>query len=105
MKFKFIFIFSTSTQLIAADYVGNETCKSCHEKEHQQWQGSHHDLAMQEADEKSVLGDFNQTTFIKNNLRSTFFKKNDRFMVNTEGADGQMQDFEIAYTFGVYPLQ
>ncbi len=100
-----LFLFSNNTVLMAADYVGNKVCINCHAKEHQQWQGSHHELAMQLANEKSVLGDFNQVTFTKGKLSTTFFKKNGRFMVNTEGADGQMQDFEIAYTFGVYPLQ
>ncbi len=91
--------------LSAADYVGDEACISCHKQEHQQWQGSHHDLAMQIASEESVLGDFNQSVFSKDGIRTTFFKKKGRFMVNTDGADGEMQDFEIAYTFGVYPLQ
>ncbi|HZZ75052.1 MAG TPA: tetratricopeptide repeat protein, partial [Puia sp.] len=38
-------------------------------------------------------------------VSSRFFKKDGRFYINTEGADGSNQDFEIKYTFGYYPLQ
>ena len=69
------------------------------------WSGSHHDLAMQVAGQDSVLGDFNDSAFVNYGVTTRFFTENGRFMVNAEGADGQMADFEIAYTFGVEPLQ
>ncbi|NOQ14673.1 MAG: ammonia-forming cytochrome c nitrite reductase subunit c552 [Methyloprofundus sp.] len=87
------------------EYVGQQACKACHLKQHQQWQGSHHDLAMQEANAKTVLGDFNSVTFSKDGIKSTFFKKNGGFIVNTEGSDGKLHDYEVSYVFGVYPLQ
>ncbi len=87
------------------EYVGDQSCQACHAKEYEQWQGSHHDLAMQQANQKSVLGDFNNTHFSKDGITTNFFKKNDRFMVNTDGPDGKLHDYEISYTFGVYPLQ
>ena len=43
-------------------YVGGKTCTTCHAHESQRWEKSHHDLAMQEANEATVLGDFNNTT-------------------------------------------
>lgn len=91
--------------IFAGDYIGDEACKSCHTQEHKEWSGSHHDLAMEEANSNTVLGDFNNATFNYNGLVSTFFKKDGKFMVNTDGANGKLQDFEISYTFGVYPLQ
>ena len=45
------------------EYVGRAQCRTCHEQQYQAWQGSHHDLAMQEANEKTVLGGFNNTAF------------------------------------------
>jgi tetratricopeptide (TPR) repeat protein len=70
---------------------------------------------MQEANEKTVLGDFKNTTFSKDNITTTFYKNsspnnsspgtNGRFMVKTDGPDGKLHDYEISYTFGVYPLQ
>jgi tetratricopeptide (TPR) repeat protein len=86
-------------------YVGDKACVACHANEVGEWKGSHHDLSMMVADEKSVLGDFNHTTFNYNGIITTFFKKDDKFMVNTDSEDGSLKDYEIAYTFGVYPLQ
>ena len=60
---------------------------------------------MQEANDKSVLGDFTGATFSHGGVTSTFYKKDDKFWVTTEGADGKLADFEIRYTFGVSPLQ
>ncbi|MCG8306591.1 MAG: tetratricopeptide repeat protein [Cytophagales bacterium] len=94
----------TDDRLTDADYVGSETCKSCHEKEYNDWEGSHHDRAMMVADEQSVLADFN-TTFTNQGVTSKFYKKDGRFFVNTEGTDGVYNDFEIVYTFGIEPLQ
>ncbi len=88
-----------------ATYVGDKACTACHEKEVKEWKGSHHDLAMMLADEKSVLGDFNNATLNYNGIITTFFKKDDKFMVNTDSEDGSLKDYEISYTFGVYPLQ
>lgn len=86
-------------------FVGRTVCAGCHAEQDKRWQGSHHDLAMQEASEANVLGDFNGAEFIKNGIKTQFFRQNGRFMVQTDGPDGQLADFEIKYTFGVTPLQ
>lgn len=100
---------STGTENTAAglkeEYIGTRQCKSCHEEAYNDWHGSHHDLAMQEATAETVLGDFNNATFTSKGVTSRFFKKDGRFFVNTEGPDGSYQDFEVRYTFGVTPLQ
>lgn len=44
-------------------YVGREACVSCHEQEDELWRGSDHDLAMDRANEKTVLGDFDDAHF------------------------------------------
>ena len=87
------------------DFTGSKSCFSCHIEQHQDWQGSHHDLAMQHASKDTMLGDFNNTGFSANGITSRFFTKDGKFWVNTDGADGSMQDFEIKYTFGLTPLQ
>lgn len=89
----------------AAEYVGLETCVQCHAEQVKLWQGSHHDLAMQHADEDTVLGDFSETKFSYAGITSKFYKKNKKFMVRTDGANGKLQDYEVKYTFGVVPLQ
>jgi len=45
----------------APEFVGSTICADCHETEHRDWSGSHHELAMQVADASTVLGDFADT--------------------------------------------
>ena len=86
-------------------YVDDAACADCHAREHEAWSGSHHDLAMQEATAGTVLGDFDDATFTHFGVTSRFFRRDGRFFVNTEGPDGRLADFELAYAFGVEPLQ
>ena len=88
-----------------ATYVGAERCASCHEEETKLWRTSHHAQAMQIASDSTVLGNFNDAHFTKDGVTSSFFKKDAKFHVNTEGPDGKPQDFDLPYTFGVAPLQ
>jgi tetratricopeptide (TPR) repeat protein len=87
------------------DFVGSQQCISCHAAEYHQWQGSHHALAMAKATDETVLGNFNDARFTYAGVTSTFFRRDGRFMVRTDGPDGRLADFEVAYTFGVEPLQ
>jgi len=99
------FIFLCIVSAENRSYVGDKACVECHSKEMHEWKNSHHDLAMMVADEKSVKGDFNNSIFNYNGIITTFFKEGNKFMVNTDSEDGLLKDYEIAYTFGVYPLQ
>ena len=90
---------------VQATYVGRQTCAECHQQELKQWQGSHHDLAMDVATEETVLGDFDNATLEHHGVTSTMFRKDGKFFVNTEGPDGEMADFEVQWVFGVDPLQ
>lgn len=86
-------------------FVDNQSCVGCHAQAAKDWQGSHHEQAMQEANEKTVLGDFNNTTFTDAGVTSRFFSKEGKYFVNTLGEDEKAADFEVKYTFGVEPLQ
>ena len=86
-------------------FTGSDACKACHADEYGDWQGSHHDLAMQLPTEATVLGDFDDASFTYNGVATRFYRRGDSFMVRTDGEDGKLQDFEVAYVFGVYPLQ
>src|SRR4029077_462052 len=88
-----------------AGYVGAATCSQCHTKQHQEWSGSQHDRAMQHVNEKTVLGNFDGARFTYSGVTPTFLRRDGKFLVNTDDADGKLADFEIKYTFGVYPLQ
>ena len=86
-------------------FVGSENCRDCHNQEYDRWEGSHHDLAMDVANETTVLGDFDDAEFTLHGVTSRFFKKDDKFFVHTNGPGGEMGDFEITHTFGWFPLQ
>ncbi|WP_111709351.1 tetratricopeptide repeat protein [Lutibacter citreus] len=86
-------------------FIGSARCAECHKPEFKDWMGSDHQLAMQLPTDKTVLGDFNNAEYTIYGVTSKFFKKGNVFYVNTEGPDGKFKDFEVKYTFGVYPLQ
>ncbi len=86
-------------------FVGTQACAACHVAQHELWRGSHHDLAMQLPSDDSVLGDFDDATFEYNGVTTRFYRDGEKFMVRTDGEDGALADFEVAYVFGVAPLQ
>jgi predicted CXXCH cytochrome family protein len=95
----------TANESAAATYVGSETCAGCHQPEAKLWRGSHHEQAMDHATEKSVLGDFNDAGFDYYGVHSRFFRKDGKYLVETDDPDGKLATFEVKYTFGIYPLQ
>ena len=60
---------------------------------------------MQEASSRTVLGEFSNKDLTRDGETFRFFRRGTKFLVNARGADGRTQDFEVAYTFGVFPLQ
>ena len=86
-------------------HVGRDTCALCHPAEAEAWQGSHHDLAMEEATAETVLGDFDEATLTYDGVVSSFSRRDEAFVVRTDGPDGELADHRVAYTFGVDPLQ
>lgn len=113
MRYRFArsLVFFAALQLLAlsvgADqgFVGSRSCANCHQAEFDAWRGSHHDLAMQHATPDTVLGDFSDAEITVGEVTSRFFRRDEQFYVFTDGPDGEMGEFEIAFTFGVYPLQ
>jgi predicted CXXCH cytochrome family protein len=96
---------SGSEVLPAASFVGSETCAGCHQVEAKLWGASQHKAAMQHATERTVLGDFRDSSFDHDGVHSRFFRKDGKFLVETDGPDGRLAGFEVKYTFGVDPLQ
>jgi len=88
-----------------AAFTGGKACIECHQKEYHLWKGSDHDSAMAVASDTSVKGDFNNAEFTFNGITSKFYKRAGKFYVYTEGIGGKMQEFTVAYTFGIRPLQ
>ncbi len=102
-----------SNHMIAAEnelpirFIGSKGCARCHQAVYEKWRNSHHDLAMAVASEEIVKGDFNDAVYFDkyNNVTSRFFREDDKYFVETEGSDGDLERFQITHTFGVYPLQ
>ena len=88
-------------------FVGSSACRKCHQEAYHDWQGSHHDKAMDIATESTVLGDFDDVQFTDpfNGVTSRFFKEGSSFFVETEGPDGTLDTFQVTHTFGFFPLQ
>ncbi len=88
-----------------ATFVCAAACAPCHPAETAAWRGSDHDRAMQIADDTTVAADFGGRTLTHFGVTSTFFEKDGAFFVRTEGPDGTLAEYRVAYTFGVDPLQ
>ena len=60
---------------------------------------------MQAASDRTVQGNFAGATFRYGRVESKFFERDGKFFVHTDGPNGGVVDYAIAYTFGVDPLQ
>ncbi|HEX6245374.1 MAG TPA: multiheme c-type cytochrome [Polyangiales bacterium] len=90
-----------------AQFVGSERCKTCHATEFTSWSGSHHAKAMLPATPEHVLGsvDGGVARAALPGVQARFFRDDAGTQVELEGSDGGVQRFQLAYTFGVGPLQ
>ncbi len=89
----------------APAHVSSKVCAACHQKEYAAWRTSHHSWALRPATAKNVLGDFDDIAFEHNGIRSRFFQRDGKFLVDTDGPDGKLTEYAIEYTVGVEPLQ
>jgi Flp pilus assembly protein TadD len=94
-----------ATGPIPLAYVGARSCEGCHPDETRRWRGSHHDLAMQTAKGTAVLGDFDDARLRYDGVTSRFYVKDGTPFARTDGPDGRLGDYPVAYTFGFVPLQ
>lgn len=95
----------TSATRTTPAFAGSEACADCHQAEAALWKESQHKHAMQHATDSSVLGKFDDATFDYFGIHSRFFRKDNKFFVETDGPDGKLATFEVKYTFGIDPLQ
>mgnify|MGYP003754489485 CR=1 FL=1 len=64
----------------SADAVGTAACAGCHAKEYEAWRGSQHDRAMEEANERTVEGDFGGAKLVHAGVTTRFFRRDGRFL-------------------------
>ncbi|UFS85557.1 HEAT repeat domain-containing protein (plasmid) [Rhizobium sp. T136] len=86
-------------------FVDEKTCASCHGDQAAAFAKSHHAKAMALANDSTVRGDFNNSRFEHDAIATTFFRRDGRFFVKTEGPDGKQAEFEVKYTLAYEPLQ
>lgn len=86
-------------------FVGSSSCQSCHETEYEGWRASHHAQAMQPANLQTVRGDFSNARVLHFGETSEFVTRAGMPFVRTLNTRGDLQDFPVRYTFGIYPLQ
>lgn len=96
---------STDGPAVVATFIGSEACGRCHAGEYRDWRGSQHAAAMQHVSAATVLGAFDGEQFTQAGVTSTFFERDGRYFIRTDGPDGRLADFEVRYTFGLEPLQ
>lgn len=62
-------------------------------------------MAMQPANDSTVLGDFNNAVFKADGVTTSFFRKDGKYYLNTQDETGTYRDMEVKYIFGFTPLQ
>ncbi len=86
-------------------FLTSARCAECHQDAYDAWTDSHHGWAWRSAEPGNVLADFAGTTFEHRGVESRFTARDGRFVVETEGPDGEPTTYEVHSTVGVEPLQ
>lgn len=90
---------------VEPEFVGTGTCRDCHEQQHKDWSGSHHDWAIKKPTAMTVLGNFDEAVFESGDVRMRFFRKDEKFLVETSEPVEGRSVFPVKFTVGVEPLQ
>jgi len=98
-------LMAAKTDAPTPSYLGSKICASCHATITKAWKDSHHAWAWKKPHGQSVLGNFADKVFKHKGGVSRFTKSGNKFFVETDGADGRSQKFEVVGTVGVEPLQ
>ena len=89
-----------------AGYLESNDCRKCHETNYSTWHATFHRTMTQEAEEKSVLGDFeHHNTITYQGVRTEMVRENGRYWMKFTGADGKKQQLEIVRTIGSRRIQ
>ena len=81
-------------------FTGVDRCAACHTDKYAEWRRSLHSVAMTVPSDSTVVGDFGNASHVYGGIRSRMFRKGDAYYMATEGADGKVGDYRIAYAIG-----
>lgn len=87
----------------ANDFVGDQTCISCHKKEHDEWRSSDHFRAMEVAHDTTVLGDFNNTTYTADGITTKFLKETVSFLSTHRAMTGTTATMKLNTRLDITP--
>jgi predicted CXXCH cytochrome family protein len=89
------------TTFVGAKYVGSKVCKDCHAGIYEGWRATLHPYKVQEASEKTVVGDFYKNNELTvGGYTTKMFKKDGKYYITTLDNEGKEQTYEIKYTLG-----
>jgi predicted CXXCH cytochrome family protein len=98
-------LFWAHAALAEPAYVGSAACTECHAEARSDWTGSDHAKAWTLPDESTVLGDFGDVSFEHGGQVTRFMRDAGKYLIETEGADGQRRAYEVVGVAGIDPLQ
>ena len=91
---------------VDAGYLESNDCRKCHEGNYATWHATFHRTMTQDANPKSVLGDFERdNTITYQGVRAEMVRENGRYWMKLTGVDGKKQQLEIGRTVGSRRIQ
>ena len=90
---------------VSPDYVGSETCITCHQDAAEAWAGSHHALAWTMPSPDTVVADFDGTVFEHDGMTARFRIEEVAYHVSVTEKDGVTTDYRVHSVAGIEPLQ
>ena len=90
---------------VTSEFVGSETCGTCHEKELAAWKKSWHARALAPATARSVVGKFDDAHFAGTSNEAWMQHVGERRSMRTKGPDGSVQPFPVDWVIGGKRMQ
>lgn len=92
------------SQAQTPQYVGSQTCASCHQEAYDAWAGSHHAQAWRAPSAALFEGGFEGEVFEQGGMRAQFSKDGDALRVTVREIDGASTDYSVHSVAGTAPL-
>src|SRR3954471_2081653 len=89
-----------------AGYLPSGECRKCHQSNYRTWHATFHRTMTREADNQTVLGDFeHDNTLTYQGIRAEMVREDGTYWMKLTGADGKKQRLEIVRTVGSRRMQ
>src|SRR5687768_12556666 len=93
-------------QVVSGDYLGSQSCATCHDVEHTQWKNSLHIKMTKPVAEATIVGNFRDGTKFADHDRSyTFGMKNGKPFITVSFGGRPPETFVVDYTLGAKRYQ